>query len=158
MNTPGKTGVEARPVSIEGADHRPILREVVVCSDHHASVETVHLTPDQALYVQSRLSAVAMAFLHGQAETVHGLGLTSLPTDHETHMSRCGAKVWPISRADAGRVPVLEEIVLESDGPEGHGVVRLTPAQARQIHDSLTRIAMAFLHENQWGGEDALAQ
>ena len=48
--------------------------------------------------------------------------------------------------------------LVEGDGPAGHGVVHLTPDQARYLHDRLTQITLAFLHENVWGGEDARAQ
>jgi hypothetical protein len=69
-----------------------------------------------------------------------------------------GAEAWPIAREAGGRRPVLEKVIVEGEIPAGHGVVHLTPDQARYLRSRLTQITLAFLHENVWGGEDAHAQ
>jgi hypothetical protein len=153
-----KNGAEAWPIAREANGHRPLLEKVIVESDHPDGHGAVHLTPDQALYVHSRLSHITMAFLHGHKEPVRHLGIDHLPDDHVYRMSRCGAKVWPISHEGETLPPVLEKVVVEGDYPAGHGVVHLTPDQALYLHSRLTQITLAFLHENTWGGEDARAQ
>jgi hypothetical protein len=85
-------GAEAWPVSHAGRDGRRSLETVVVMSEHADGRGTVHLTADQALYVQSRLSQIAVAFLphhrctgvhpHRQA-TTHPDG----PAVHMTHIT-----------------------------------------------------------------------
>ena len=154
----GTSGAEAWPISREDTGYRPILEKVVVESDHPDGHGVVRLSPDQALYVHSRLSSIAMAFLHGRPACVEHLGVDRLPEDHLYQLSRCGAKVWPISGEADGLPPVLEKVVVESEHPDGHGLVHLSPDQARYVHGRLTHITLAFLHENVWGGEDARAQ
>jgi hypothetical protein len=158
MNTQQRNGAEAWPISREGYGHRPILEQVVIESKHPEGQGIVRLTPDQALYAQSRLSLVAMAYLHGHNGQVHRFGIDHLPDDHEDKLSRCGAKVWPIGREEEGKPAVLEWVVIESEHPQGHGMVFLSPDQARYIQGRLSSITLAFLHENVWSGEDARVQ
>ncbi|HET8521944.1 MAG TPA: hypothetical protein VFL82_01850 [Thermomicrobiales bacterium] len=158
MQTRLRLGAEAWPISREAPSRFPILEKIVIQSMHPEGPGTVHLSPDQALYVHSRLSLVATAFLHGHNDSVHHLDLPSLPVNHRQEMSRCGAKVWPIGSEREGETPVLEQVVIESQHPDGDGVIHLTPEQARYIHGRLTHITLAFLHENVWGGEDARDQ
>jgi hypothetical protein len=146
-------GAEAWPLSRAGADYRPVLERVVVESEHPAGHGVVHLSPDQALYVQSRLSVVAVAFPDG-----HAGGVDRLPDDHADRLGRAGVRVWPVSREAAGGRPELAEVAVESDHWAGHGVVHLSPAQARHVHARLSQITTAFLHENVWGGEAAAEQ
>ena len=56
-------GAEAWPVSHAGRDGRRSLETIVVMSEHADGRGAVHLTADQALYVQSRLSQIAVTFL-----------------------------------------------------------------------------------------------
>jgi hypothetical protein len=154
----GTHGAEAWPIGREDTGYRPILEKVVVESEHPDGHGVVRLSPDQALYVHSRLSTIAMAFLHGCTACVEHLGVDRLPDDHLQQLSRCGAKVWPISHNGADRPPGLEQVVVESEHPDGPGLVHLSPDQACYIHNRLTHITLAFLHENVWGGEDARAQ
>ena len=154
----GAHEAEAWPISREDTGYRPILEKVVVESEHPDGHGVVRLSPDQALYVHSRLSGIAMAFLHGRPGGVEHLGVADLPDDHLYRLSRCGAKVWPISREADALPPVLEQVVVESEHPDGGGLIHLSPEQARYIHNRLTHITLAFLHENVWGGEDARAQ
>ncbi|MFL5761145.1 MAG: hypothetical protein ACJ789_15610 [Thermomicrobiales bacterium] len=158
MFTHRKTGAEALVVNHDGPNHMQLLEEVVIRSDFPQGSGVVRLSPDQALYVHSRLSNVTMAFMHGHQEPVEHLGITHLPDDHEHHLSRCGAKVWPIVRKDDTRPPVLQEVVIESEYPKGHAIVHLSPEQVRYIYERLTQIAFTYLHENAWGGEDARLQ
>ena len=49
----------------------------------------------------------------------------------------------------------LEAVQIESQHPtHGYGEVYLTPDQLLEIQARLTQIAIEFLHENRWGGED----
>lgn len=153
MSKLNKLGAEAWPVSRAGTSHRPVLEEIVVESEHPAGHGVVHLSTDQALYAQSRLSHIAVAFLDGHTGSVQHLGVDHLPTDHRSHLSQCAAKVWPISHEEGGQPPVLEQVVIESEHPTGYGIIHLSPEQARYIHNRLSQITTAFLHENIWGGE-----
>ena len=154
----GTHGAEAWPISRAGTSHRPILAKVVIESEHPDGHGVIHLAPEQALYVHSRLSHITMAFLHGQDGGVRHLGVDHLPDDHLQRLSTCGAKVWPISHEGTSPPPVLEQVVVESEHPDGHGLLHLTPEQAQYLHSRLSHITMAFLHENVWAGEDARAQ
>ena len=154
----GTHGAEAWPISREDTGYRPILEKVVLESEHPDGHGVVRLSPDQALYVHGRLSSIAMAFLHGGQVCVEHLGVDQLPEDHLDRLSRCGAKVWPISHEAATVPPVLEQVIVESEHPDGRGLIHLTPDQVRYLHNRLTHITLAFLHENTWGGEDARAQ
>ena len=158
MRKLGRYAAEAWPISREDTTYRPILDKVVIESEHQDGHGVVRLTPDQALYAHSRLSHITMAFLHGATVGVDHLGVEKLPDDHLHMLSRCGAKVWPISHEHDNLPPVLEKVVVESDHPDGRGLIHLTPDQARYIHSRLTHITLAFLHENVWGGEDARSQ
>jgi hypothetical protein len=158
MTTVQRTEAEAWPISREGTGYRPILEQVIIKSRHPEGSGVIRLTPDQALYAQSRLSIISMAYLHGRNGEVHRLGIDQLPVDHESHLSTCGAKVWPISHGAEDSPAVLEQVVVESEHPQGHGVIHLSPEQARYIHSRLSQITIAFLHENGWGGEDARVQ
>jgi hypothetical protein len=152
----GTHGAEARPIS--RGTGLPVLDKVVVESEHPDGRGLIHLSPDQALYVHSRLSHVTAAFLHGHPEDVHRLGTDHLPDGPVHELRKCGARVWPIVHEAEGSPPALEQVVVESEHPDGHGTVHLSPEQARYLHGRLTHITLAFLHENAWGGEDARMQ
>jgi hypothetical protein len=151
-------GAEAHARFRQGAEHQEILSEVQVRNDHPAGSGRVHLTAEQALYAQSRLSLIAAAFLHGHREPVHGLAVDMLPSDHRSLLGRTHVRVWPICHEIYDDVWVLDEVVLESEHPDGDGMVHLSPEQAGDLHRQLTAITMRCLHENRWGGEDARAQ
>ncbi|HEY7033136.1 MAG TPA: hypothetical protein VH482_17485 [Thermomicrobiales bacterium] len=151
-------GAEAWPLSRAGADHRPVLERVVVESEHPAGHGVLNLSPDQALYVQSRLSVVAVAFLDGRGGHVEHLAVDRLPADHEDRLGRSGVRVWSIGHEGGVERSELAEVVIESDHWAGHGVVHLSPEQARYVHARLSQIAKAFLHENIWGGEAVAEQ
>jgi len=69
-----------------------------------------------------------------------------------------GAEARPVTRLQDGAV-VLDAVQVESDHPgHGRGVLYLTPDQLLYIQARLSQIAVAFLHENRWGGEDARDQ
>jgi hypothetical protein len=161
MTKLSKCGAEAWPISHEGPRGRPVLEKVVVACEHADGNGSVHLTADQALYVHSRLSQIAGAFLphhywsgrhpHDQA-TTHPDG----PAVHELAM--CGAEAWPIASEGMEKPPDLEKVVVESNHPGGRGPIHLSPGQTLYIQDRLTHITLAFLHDKGWGGEDARSQ
>jgi hypothetical protein len=153
-----QNGAEAWPISQEHKDYPPSLTKVIVASRHPDGRGEVHLTPDQALYAQSRLSVIKVAFLNGHPESVHQFGIDQLPDEHAEQMSGVGTRVWPIVDDETSPHPVLKEVVIENRHPDGHGLVHLTPEEARHIEHRLTEISLAFLHENVWGGEDARRQ
>lgn len=65
-----------------------------------------------------------------------------------------GATARPLIRQQGGEVR-LDAVQIESQHPDqGYGAVYLTPDQLLEIHARLSQIALAFLHENRWGGED----
>ena len=158
MNVHHRNSAEAWPISREGSGHRPMLEQVNIESNHPEGHGVVRLSPDQALYAHSRLSTIAMAYLHGHSRQIDQLGIPQLPDDHAAKLSKCGAKVWPITHEDNGSPTTLVQVVIESEHPQGHGVIHLSPDQARYIHSRLSHITLAFLHDNLWGGEDARVQ
>jgi hypothetical protein len=154
-------GAEAWPVSHAGRDGRRSLETVVVMSEHADGRGTVHLTADQALYVQSRLSQIAVAFLpHHRCTGVHPhRQATTHPDGPAVHtLASCGAEAWPIVSEGAGLPPDLEKVVVESDHPGGRASVHLSPEQALYVEERLTHITLDFLHDKGWGGEDARSQ
>lgn len=153
-----KQEVEARPVSRTIDGQQPLLQKVILESDHLGESGVVHLSPDQVLYVHSRLAVIAAAFLHGHTEHLQHLGTARLPEDAEQRMRKCGARVWMISREDETLPEVLEQVVVASNHPDGAGVIRLSPEQVPDLYSRLTQITLAYLHENTWGGEDARVQ
>ena len=157
MKTHQKINAEAWPIARPSTSHRPILEKIIIESHHPDGNGTVTLGPDQSLYVHSRLSNVVSAFLRGHDGSVHNFGVEQLPADHEHALSACGAKVWPIRHEMSG-VETLEKVVIESNHPEGHGLISLSPEQANYIYSRLTQINLAFLHENVWGGESSGSQ
>jgi hypothetical protein len=151
-------GAEAWPISRERSGYSPMLTKVIVASRHPDGRGEVHLTPNQALYAQSRLSMIKVAFLNGHQAVVYNLGTEHLPAAHADMMNDLGAKVWPIIDDETSAKPVLKDVVLESRHPDGYGLVHLTPDDAAHVEERLTQITLAFLHENVWGGEDARRQ
>jgi hypothetical protein len=157
---PYTCGAEAWPISRENGGGHPVLEQIIVASQHADGPGTVHLTPNQALYVQSRLSQIAITYLphhtwngqhpHEQA-TTHPDG----PAEHT--LAPCGAEVWPVV-GGADLMPDLEQVVIASDRPGGSGPIHLSPDQVLHIEERLTHITLAFLHDNGWGGEDGRNQ
>ena len=158
MSERTRLGAEAWPISRPGPGHRPILEKVIIESHHPDGNGVLHLTPDQALYVHSRLSHVNSAFLRNHQVAYEHYGVPELPADHLTQMSRCGARLWPISHETDSLPQALEKVVVENDFEGGHSLLNLSPAQTEYIHARLTHINLAFLHENVWGGEDVSGQ
>lgn len=161
MNKPCECGAEARPISHESVEGRHILEQIVIASDHADGCGSVHLTVDQALYIQSRLSQIAVTFLpHHQCNGLHPHHqATAHPDGPPAHdLGTCGAEAWPIACEGAGLLADLEKVVVESDRPDGCGPIHLSPEQVLCIEERLTHMALAFLHDKGWGGEDARNQ
>jgi hypothetical protein len=155
MRKLGDHAAEAWPISRVGPNGYPFLEKVVVASHHPDGDGMISVSPDQVLYVQSRLSHVTTAFLHGHPAEVHHLGVDHMPDGPVHEMRRCRARVWPISHQSDS---LLDKVVVESEHPDGNGTIQLNSDQARYIHSRLTQISLAFLHDNHWGGEDATMQ
>ena len=69
-----------------------------------------------------------------------------------------GATARPVIRQQGGVVR-LDAVEIESQHPaQGYGSVYLTPDQILEIHARLTQIALEYLHQNRWGGEDSFDQ
>jgi hypothetical protein len=154
-------GAEAWPVSHAGRDGRRSLETIVVMSEHADGRGAVHLTADQALYVQSRLSQIAVTFLpHHRSNGMHPHGqATTHPDGPAVHtLASCGAEAWPVFVEGAGILADLEKVVVESDRPDGRASIHLSPEQALYVEERLTHITLDFLHDKGWGGEDAYAQ
>jgi hypothetical protein len=137
------------------------LEAIVVMSEHADGRGSVQLTADQALYVQSRLSQIAVAFLpHHQCNGHHPYNkATAHPNGPVIQpLAQCGAEAWPVVSEDIGVSADLEKVVVESDRPLGHASIHLSPEQALYLEERLTRITLDFLHDKGWGGEDARAQ
>jgi hypothetical protein len=154
-------GAEAWPISHEGPYGRPVLEKIIVASEHADRSSSVHLTADQAVYVHSRLSQIACAFLpqhcwNGQHPHDQPTSHPDGPATHE--LAKCGAEAWPIASEGPEIRPDLEKVVVESNRPEGPGPVHLSPDQVLYVHNRLTHITLAFLHDKGWGGEDARNQ
>jgi hypothetical protein len=161
MNMRLNYSAEVRPISHEGRDGRHFLEMVVVKSDHADGRGAVHLTVDQALYVQSRLSQIAVSYLpHHECNGQHA---PDHPTTHPDGpavrtLARCGAEAWPILCDSPDLLADLEKVVIESDCQSGCGPIHLSPAQALYVEERLTHISLDFLHDKGWGGEDARNQ
>jgi hypothetical protein len=154
-------GAEAWPVSHAGRDGRRSLETIVVMSEHADGRGAVQLTADQALYVQSRLSQIAVTFLpHHQCNGMHPHHqATTHPDGPEVHtLASCGAEARPVVGEAAGIPPDLEKVVVESDRPDGGASIHLSPEQALYVEERLTHITLDFLHDKGWGGEDARSQ
>jgi hypothetical protein len=158
MNIRHRGGAEAWPIGRESRSGYTLrLMKIVVANRKSDEHDAVHLTPDQALYAHSRLSIIKSAYLNGHFQQVQTLGVDHLPDDHAHHLSSCGAKVWSIVDETASPKR-LQFVVLESQHPDGYGMIKLSPEEALHIEERLTQITLAFLHENYWGGEDADSQ
>jgi hypothetical protein len=161
MKTLSSYGAEAWPISHENGRGRPTLDKVIVASEHADGSGTVHLSADQALYVQSRLSQIAGAFFphhHSNGNHPHEQA-TMHPDGPAVHtLAGCGAEAWPIASESADIPPDLEKVVIECDCPGGQGPIHLSPDQVLYVQDRLTHITLAFLHDKGWGGEDARNQ
>ena len=154
-------GAEAWPISHEGREGRQNLETIVVMSEHADGRGAVHLTADQALYVQSRLSQIAVTFLpHHRCNGVHPYRqATTHPDGPAVHtLASCRAEAWPVFVEAAGISLDLEKVVVESDRPDGRASIHLSPEQALYVEERLTHITLDFLHDKSWGGEDAHAQ
>jgi hypothetical protein len=161
MKTFSACGAQVWPISHESATGRPTLNKIIVASEHADGSGMVHLTADQALYVQSRLSQIAGAFLpHHTSNAGHPHEqATTHPDAPEVHrLARCGAEAWPIASETGEFPPELEKVVIECDCTGGQGPIHLSPDQVLYVQDRLTHITLAFLHDKGWGGEDARSQ
>lgn len=161
MNTLRQYGADVWPISHEGHDGRHFLEEIVVTSDHADGPGAVHLTVDQAIYVQSRLSQIAVTFLphhRGTGEHPHDRRTTH-PDGPAVHpLANCGAEAWAVLNEGASERTDLEKVVIESDCASGRGPIHLSPEQALYVEERLTHVSLAFLHDKGWGGEDARGQ
>jgi len=154
-------GAEAWSINHAGRDGRRSLETIIVMSEHADGRGAVHLTADQALYVQSRLSQIAVSFLpHHRCDGAHPYRqATTHPDGPTVHtLASCGAEAWPVFVDGAGTPPDLEKVVVESDRPDGRASIHLSPEQALYVEERLTHITLDFLHDKSWGGEDAHAQ
>jgi hypothetical protein len=154
-------GAEVWPISHEGREGRRRLETIVVMSEHADGRGAVHLTADQALYVQSRLSQIAVTFLpHHRCNGAHPYRqATTHPGGPAVHtLASCGAEAWPVFVEGAGIPPDLEKVVVESDRPNGRASIHLSPEQSLYVEERLTHITLDFLHDKGWGGEDARSQ
>src|SRR5215207_9253518 len=117
MTKLSRCGAEAWPVSHEGREGRRSLETIVVMSEHADGRGAVHLTADQALYVQSRLSQIAVTFLpHHRCNGMHPHGQATMHPDASVvhTLPMCGAEAWPIASESAEISPDLEKVVVES--------------------------------------------
>jgi hypothetical protein len=160
MSTLHGHGVDAWPIDNHSTQGSPMLREIVIGTSRPHEKATVHLTPEQALYVHGRLSVIRSAIMNRPSGGFGHLGSAQLPADHANQLKTSGAKVWTmIGRHDAdASQEVVTHVVIESAHSNGYGMVTLSPDEVVHIADRLTQITMAYLHENVWGGEDARAQ
>ena len=161
MNTLSQNGAGVRAISHEGRDGRHSLEEVVITSEHADGRGVVHLTADQALYVQGRLSQIAITFLpyhQGTGQHPHDRPTTH-PDGPAAHMlARCGAEAWPILSDGTALLADLEKVVIESDCQCGCGPIHLSPEQALYVEERPTHFSLDFLYDKGWGGEDARSQ
>jgi hypothetical protein len=161
MRRQTKLEAEARPIALDGPDHQRTLVKVIVTCDTRLSHGLVNLSTDQALYIHSRLTQLVALFLHGgRSGLTLGLhpDLTQRDEDPAARLGPYAADAWPIVGEEPDCQPVLDAVLIESNHPDGHGVVRLTPQQTVEIRDRLEQISLNYLHENTWGGEDARRQ
>jgi hypothetical protein len=152
----GTVQADAWPVIAH--DRAGLLDHIIIESHHPAGNGRVYLSPEQALYVQSRLGLVTIGCLHHDGQQVSGLLTDHGPdaTDHQ--MRESGARVWAIVHPSEGGWPAVEELIVESLHRNGDGIVHLTAEQADVIATRLNHIAMEYLHDDVWGGEDARRQ
>jgi hypothetical protein len=141
-------GAEAWPYSHEA---RPPVWDKLVESDHPAGRGLIRLSPHQAFSVHSRLSHSTAALLRDHADGVHHLVSSYTLANPAQELGQCGARECPIAQDDNGSPPVLEQVVVESEHLDGHGTIHLSSEQARYVHARLTKITLAFLHQNAWG-------
>jgi hypothetical protein len=159
MHLPHRTHqVRVRPIGHTGEGPHPLLQQVIVERSHPDGDDVIHLSPDQALYVHSRLAVITMAMLHGHAERIEHLGTAHLPDDPASDLRSCGARVWLIVGEGGASAPVVEQVVIASVHPDGDGIIHLSPQHANELYRRLTQIALTHFHETRWGGEDARAQ
>jgi hypothetical protein len=150
-----------RPISHVSRSGKPLLEQVVVMTDHADGRGVIHLTADQALYLQSRLSQIAVAYLpHHQCDGRHP---HNCPTTHPggsvtRSLPRCGAEAWPVITEDAALPVDLEKVLVVSEHPDGRGALHLSPDQVLCLEEWLTQVAIQYLHDKGWGGEDARDQ
>jgi hypothetical protein len=64
MRKLGKYAAEAWPISREDTGYGPISEKVVIESEHPDAHGDIRLAPDQARYIQCRLSHITLTFLH----------------------------------------------------------------------------------------------
>jgi hypothetical protein len=161
MNTRCTCGAKAWPISHVSRSGQHGLEQVVVMSDHADGRGVIHLTADQALYVQGRLSQIAVAYL--PQHQCDGRHPHDRPTAHPNGprartLPHCGAEAWPVI-SDGSSPPVdLEKVVVISEHADGSGVLHLSPDQLLCLQELLTDITLDFLHDTGWGGENARDQ
>jgi hypothetical protein len=152
----GSIQADAWPVIAH--DHRASLEQIIVESRHPAGNGQIHLSPQQALYVQSRLALIAIGCLHHEDQHFAGVVTDHAPNPAEHTMRECGARVWPVGLVTASQPPAVDEVIVESRHPDGDGEIHLSPDQADFVAKQLTHIALQYLHDDVWGGEDARQQ
>lgn len=151
---------EATPITLEEPGRPRGLVKVVVESDHPSGHGRVNLTVDQALYIHSRLTQIAAQYVHpDRSGTMREVPpeQANRSDDPFVRLGKYGAEAWPLGDGGTGDRQ-MDLVLIESIHPDGHGVVRLSPAQSIEVRDQLERISLDYLHENVWGGEDARVQ
>lgn len=129
------TLAEARPITAHRHDQVELIA-VQVKSDHPLRRNgIVYLNPDQLDSVHAELTTLA-------------------PGRYGRFDVGSGAEVRQVRHNDS----VEDAICIRTDHPFGSGECCMTEREARYLRGRLGQIAIAFLHENVWGGEDALAQ
>lgn len=130
------TRPEARPITAQRHDQVELVA-VQVKSDAPHRQGIVYLSPDQL-------------------DCVHAELTTLTPGKYGRFDVGSGAEVAQMRHNGS---PDEEDMVcIRTQHPYGNGECCMTEREARYIRSRLGQIAIAFLHENVWGGEDALAQ
>jgi len=65
------------------------------------------------------------------------------------------AEVWPVSKEDAGGLPILEKVILASDHADGRSFVHLLPDQALYVLHRLAQIIAAYIPQQRGSGDAA---
>lgn len=131
------TLAEARPITVHRHDQVELVA-VQVKSDHPVRGNSiVYLSPDQL-------------------DCVHAELTTLYPGKYGRFFCGSGAEVTRVPHDDS--LGGDDMVCIRTEHPFGDGEACMTEREARYIRSRLGQIAITFLHENVWGGEDALAQ
>ena len=148
---------EVRPVSRMSNSGAPLLEGVVLYREGKDERHRLRLTTDQAAVVHARLRQIKMAFQPEtrQAEApLHVAGVVAPEHDPVYQGDMHAVGVWPITQQIGEELPILVDVLIRADDHQLH----LTPDELVYIDSRLTHLLVAFMHQNQWGGEDAHRQ